>query len=306
MSVITGCNQTCLEVHGCTSMSYSSISYNQHSIKLNPPEYDVYCTGSDQVWNPRFIANDTTFMLDFVSDNKPKIAYASSFATDHIPPRFEDLYKKYLSRYNEITVREQSGVELVKKLTGKDACVVCDPTLLIKANDWFELAKDSEISFDKPYILVYFLGYMFDPRPYLYDIVNDIQHKLNLPVYYFNGGFSEMRQPNSKVFKGLGPSEFVYMISNASFLITDSFHGTSFGTIFNIPMIGIVKEKNAGDGRIATLRRRVNSEKSIVQYDSYKTNDLSFDLNDYKCDLVLLNEFREQSSILLNNMIKNA
>lgn len=281
----------------------SSQSYSKESINNNPPEYDIFCTGSDQVWNPKHVGNDTTFMLDFAPSNSPRIAFASSFATNTIPQDLEKSYSYYLSQYQSITVREQSGISLVKKLTGKDASVVCDPTLLLNAEEWNDIGENSSTHLKKGYILVYLLRYMFDPRPHIYSIVENTRKSLGLPVYYFGGGLSEARQPHAKVLSGLGAEEFVSLIKNASFLITDSFHGTAFASIFNIPMLGIVKDTNTGAGRIATLRQRINGDGSIVKYDDIIVVNPT-DIDKYKCDELLVDKFRNDSSAKLQSMIK--
>ena len=280
-------------------------SYNQDTILKNPPQYDIYCTGSDQVWNPRYIDKDITFMLGFAPKEAKRIAYASSFATDNVPSEYESLYSEHLSKYNSISVREQSGVDISRHLTRKEAKLVCDPTLLLDAHEWDKISESSEVHIDKPYILVYFLGYMFDPRPHLFDIVNDVQQKLGLPVYYINGGHQEMKQPNSKVLRGLGPAEFIELIRNATFLVTDSFHGTAFATIYNIPMIGVVKSSNSGDDRIGTLRKKVQGCKSIVQYDTYDKSFIANNIDNYKCNPKSVKNFREESLLVIKQMVED-
>lgn len=282
----------------------SKKTYNRHSIQQEPPIYDIYCTGSDQVWNPRYVKNDVSFMLNFVPEGKKKISYGSSFAADSVPFEYEKLYSDYLSKYDRITVREKTGVELVKRLTNKEAQLVCDPTLLLEAKDWDVISESSATHIEEPYILVYFLGYMFDPRPHLFDIINDVQKKLGFHVYYLNGGHQEMKQPNSTVYRGQGPSEFIEMIRNASFVITDSFHGTAFATIYNIPMMGIVKSKKHGDDRIGSLRSTVGGAKSIIEYDSYDKSFAKSAIDEYKCDGSLVNAFREKSLNIIKNMIE--
>lgn len=282
----------------------SEKSYDKQSIQNDPPIYDIYCTGSDQVWNPRYVKDDVSFMLNFVPEGKKRISYGSSFATDCVPVDYEKLYAEHLSKYNSITVREKTGIDLVKHLTKKDARLVCDPTLLLEAKEWNVISESSVTHVKEPYILVYFLGYMFDPRPHLFDIINDVQKKLGMHVYYLNGGHQEMKQPNSTVYRGQGPSEFIEMVRNASFIITDSFHGTAFATIYNIPMMGIVKSTKYGDDRIGSLRTTVGGTKSIIEYDSYDKSFSKAFIDDYKCDATLVNEFREKSLNIIKNMVE--
>lgn len=280
----------------------SSKQYIRESLKDDFPDYDIYCTGSDQVWNPRYIGDDLSYMLDFVPDNKTRISYAASFATDIIPSELSELYANALAKYQHITVREKNGIDMVKSLCGKTSKIVCDPTLLLSSEEWSKIGNNSKINIKEKYILVYLLGYMFDPRPYFYSIVQHIQRKLGFNVYYINGWIHDMKQPHSKVLFGVGPAEFIHLFENASFVITDSFHGTAFATIFKRPMFGIVKESNSGDGRLTTLLRKVGNEEAIIQYNKEYTFDEN-NISKYQADEILLNSFRNESINVLSKLL---
>ena len=99
------------------------------------PSFDVYMTGSDQVWNCRFTNGDTNFLLKFAPENAHRLSYGASFASPGVPKQFESIFKEELSKYDSILVRECSGINIVKELTGKKAEVVCDPTLWLTAQD---------------------------------------------------------------------------------------------------------------------------------------------------------------------------
>ena len=206
--------------------------------------------------------------------------------------------------YNVITVREESGIQLVKSMTGMDASVVCDPTLLLNDLEWNCVAEKSDINLKGGYILVYLLRYMFDPRPNFYTIIDSVRNSLRLPVFQINPYTEDRFQSNVKNIMGVGPSDFVKLFKNASFVITDSFHGTAFATIYNIPMIGVVKDEQRGDGRMATLRDSVDGINSIICY-----NDLfemrREEIECFKCDEKRLGELRQNSSTVLERMIDN-
>ena len=103
-------------------------------------EYSAVLVGSDQVWLPSQIAADY-FTLNFVPDDIKKISYASSFGVSYVEKAQEDKARRFLSRINYLSVREQSGQEIIKKLTGRDAELVCDPTMLMTSDEWNTLAK---------------------------------------------------------------------------------------------------------------------------------------------------------------------
>ena len=283
----------------------STKSYSWDSIHKTPPQYDVYCTGSDQVWNPLHVGRDTTFLLDFIPEGGSCFSYASSFATASLPELLYPVYKKELNKYCHITVREETGIRIIKELTGKDASVVCDPTLLLEIDEWKKISNESKESIQGEYILVYLLRYMFDPRPGFYTIVRKVQKELRLPVYYFDGSLSEIRQKDSKVISGKGPKDFINLVKNASFIITDSFHGTAFASLFNIPMIGVVNDTDANDSRLASLRRIIGGEQSILRISESVSFTMSKEKNIYTCDENRLRLFREKSKNQLKTMLED-
>ena len=280
----------------------SKRKYNKESIKQNPPDYDIYCTGSDQVWNPRFIANDTNFMLSFAPDNKPRFSFAASFTTGEIPEKYIPLYKEHLSKYKFISVREQSGVRIIQQLLDREADLVCDPTLLLNDVQWSELVGKKQNH--EKYILVYVLGYMFNVRPKVYDIIEKVQNELGYKVYYLNSSIKrEYSKKNKKLIINYSPEDFINYFKNASFVITDSFHGTVFSAIFNKPVLSVVEDKcNAKDGRISTLLKEIGGEQSLTEYN--KVPDFKASQTEmYKVDQTLLEKYRNRSVEILGKML---
>lgn len=244
----------------------SPLSYDEDSIKQNPPQYDLYLTGSDQVWNPRFAGNDTNFMLSFAPEGKKRVSFASSFATNRIDEEKRGLYAKYLSMYDAISVRETSGVDIVRELTGKSAEVCCDPTVLLDKSEWDKLAEQSVLKVNEKYILVYILYYMFDPYPQVDNLIASVQKALGLKVIYLVGRKEDAFKSNSKLIKSAGPAEFAYLFQNAEFVITTSFHGAVFSLVNDKPLFGVVNKDNESDSRIQSLLKNAGAEKSIVDY----------------------------------------
>ena len=241
-------------------------AYDKERIIKDAPIFDLYLSGSDQIWNPRFIGDDTNFMLSFAPESAIKMSYASSFAATTIEEKVKKRFSKYLSRYDAISVREQSGVHLVKELTGKEAVVCCDPTLLLSKNEWAEIASQSGYQIKHKYILVYALSYMFDPYPYIYDIVARVQNELGYKAIYLVGRTQDIFRPNSSLIKSAGPADFAYLFKNAEFVITTSFHGAAFALINDKPLIGIVDSSSKEDSRIQSLLESVSAHRSVFDY----------------------------------------
>lgn len=122
-------------------------------------KYDFFVAGSDQIWNPSYIG-DLTGEADLLSFAAPsqRIAYAASFGVNELPKNKEKYYASELRQFKAISVREEQGKKIVKKLIGKDATLVLDPTLLITSEEWLEVARKPCCAPDEPFILCYYLG----------------------------------------------------------------------------------------------------------------------------------------------------
>lgn len=216
--------------------------------------------------------DDTNFLLSFVRNEK-KISYASSFAVDAIPEESKPIYKKYLQQYKHITVRENSGEKIVKELLdGRKAPVVCDPTLLLDQEDYIKIAKKPRLDIHDPYLLVYILDYMFNPFPEVNNIVRNVAETLGLPVVYIGGKYT-VYDSHCLSIEHIGPCEFIWLFQHAKFVITTSFHGTAFATVFEKPLLAVVKTDNDKDGRLTTLMKKVGNEKAITSFTSHVNYD---------------------------------
>lgn len=242
----------------------SSMYHTKEEIEENPPYYDFYLTGSDQVWNPKYVSTDPTFMFSFVKGEIVCASYASSFATEIIPKEYLDDYSTYLSRYKLISVRESSGVEIVRKITGMNAFLACDPTLLLTNNDWSKLALRSKLNVGGPYILIYILTYSFNPYPEVDELIDFVQEKMGMQIIILNGRKEDYYRKNTRVIKNAGPEDFIKLFKCASFVITTSFHGTVFAQIFKVPFYSIIKNSSQSDSRIHDLLKNADLESRLL------------------------------------------
>lgn len=207
-------------------MKYSS-KVNTKNINKIADDYDCYIVGSDQVWNYRLTNGDTRYLLDFVKENSKKFSYAASLGVKEIDLVHKETYSKLLSQFSFISVREKQGAEVVERLINQPVSVVLDPTLLLSANEWLQIAKDPKI--EEEYILVYQLG--ISKR--MVNFVKNISKKTGLRVLYIPfplGGYVGCRCKWK-----IGPAEWLGLFANASYIVTDSFHGTAFSILFNKP-----------------------------------------------------------------------
>ena len=231
-----------------SSVRYESIE----QIEKDPPIYDLYITGSDQVWNYKELKNDPVMYCSFAPLGSKIISFAASFTNKVLPKQYQNEVKKRLERYSKIGVREQSSLNILSDLgltKDKEVTVTCDPTLLLGKDDYHELALKSELKINDDFILVYGLTYAYDPEPALSTIVDEIADKYKCSVYTLWFRHPHFKTKHKEIW-GVGPCEFCYLFENAKFVITSSFHGTMFSVINRKPFISIIPPNNNGDRRI--------------------------------------------------------
>lgn len=190
--------------------------------------YDAFLCGSDQLWLPMNLGSHF-YTLEFAPDNKPKIAYATSFGVSEIPKSQKRATKKYLERFQALSSRELRGSQIIKELTGIDAVTVCDPTLLLTGDEWFEIIPSNR-SVEKPYIFAYFLGNNESHRTETMKLAKE----KGLPVVTvpFLDNFVECDKTfGDRQMYDLDSADFVNLIRNAEYVVTDSFHGSVFSIL---------------------------------------------------------------------------
>ena len=226
-------------------------------------DFDYVIVGSDQVWAFDLIKGfEKIFYMDMQFDKTKKISYAASFGKDDNIINNKEIVYKYLSKFDKISTREESSRKILNEM-GIQCEDVIDPTLLLTSNEYIEKFNLSKK--DKKYILVYML--VIDEK--IVEIVNEINKELDMDIICFNNKnrFGERCKcvPNSS------PEEFVDLFYNASFVVTNSFHGTCFSIIFGKKFISVA-HKTKGIRQInllkkAGLEERLYSEdKDIINY----------------------------------------
>ena len=247
----------------------SEIRYNTKEALIdNPPKYEVYISGSDQIWNPRYVHEDTSFMLTFVHDVK-KVAYSSSFSVNMIPDKYKGIYAKALNEYSSLALREHSGCDIVKQLINKNSINVLDPTLLLSHSEWDQIARNSEIHIDEPYLLVYVLGYSYNPYPFIIDFVHSVQERTRFKIVFLRFNESEIKKfKNYDVIRRIDPAIFLKLFSSAALVITDSFHGTAFSVNFNVPFYSIIPENGNVDNRIYSFLSELDALDRTIKLNS--------------------------------------
>lgn len=231
--------------------------------------------GSDQVWRPAYSPRIESFFLDFLKNNSniKKISYAASFGVENWEYSHDQtlLLKELIFYFDYISVREDAGVSLCKKYLNVDAELVLDPTLLLKKDDYIQLSKNLK-SNNKDKIF----SYLLDRNEKKDTIVGEISKNLTKDVF---STFPKHKSKNklfiSEFDDYIFPPIEVWLKSfeDASFVVTDSFHGMVFSIIYNKPFIAIVNEER-GASRFTSLLKILNLENRLI----YDTNCNNFDI----------------------------
>ena len=224
--------------------------------------YNLLISGSDQIWNPLIFPNrrfDPVFFGQF--SYARKIAYAPSFGLPRLPDGMGAELRGYLESYSHLSVRERAGRDIVRNVADKAAPVVLDPVLLRTASQW-SAAAPPEASPNGPYILCYFIHPPALLAPYV-QLVSDL---LKFPVVQLCGTRRKAFPAAQCVFDA-GPTEFVRLFRDASFVITNSFHGTAFSVLFQRPVSAAVAPSEQAEPETARgyeLLRRLGLTGRIV------------------------------------------
>lgn len=260
--------------------------------------YDVIISGSDQVWNPLCGGlNDQInpcYYLAFADHQRyKKVAYASSLGSYRFNEEELKVVKPWFEEYDHLSTREQAGKEHLEAFLDKNVRVVLDPTLLLNHSDWMTVA--SPVNIKDKYVLVYY----FNERDEVVNIARKIANKYGYKVALITNMPHHYKGVDINI-RHVGPAQFLWLIDNASYIVTNSFHGTAFAVNFNRPFISVIKRNSPQ--RAQTLLNNVGIPERLLTDEKYLdalTDDIDWDLVNGK-----LNELRKDSLDYLFNAIE--
>jgi len=259
-------------------------------------QYGQVVLGSDQVLHPANLLMNY-FTLSFVPESIKSIAYAPSFGVSEIPSSQIQKTAEYLKRINYLSVREESGKSIIKRLINKDVPVVCDPTLLIDKKYWIELKGDERFVNEK-YIFCYFLGTNPTHRSLATRLKEKTGYRLITLPHLIELVKGDIDFADEQPFN-VSPKEFVNIIANAEYVLTDSFHGSIFSILFkrNFIIFNRFSESSSysTNSRITTLLKQLGLEDRHVTDSNHfeKTTNQSIDYSkvDNKLNAFKLSSF---------------
>lgn len=253
-------------------------------------KYDCFMAGSDQIWNYRFsLGKFNDFFLRFAEKEK-RVAISASFGVEEIPEKWKKEYRDALKDFRYISVREEAGAEIIKKLLGIEVPVLIDPTMMLTKEEWLKVSEKPRIDCSKPYVLKYYLG--------------DETEEDKIDIWAKGNGYEVYELLNEQLpeLYSAGPGEFISLINNASLVCSDSFHCIVFSIIFSKPFIVYERQGDGNDmtSRLDTLLNKFGFQsrwKHLLSQNDYLECDYS------AVPKVLMRE-REKFAEYMSNILK--
>ena len=201
---------------------------SDEAVMANPPKADIFVTGSDAIWHPRFIS--PTRCLYFAKDMGARtVSYAPSIGVTHIDGEEDrQRYRQWLGHMDCLSCRERPGSLLLEKILERPVHTVLDPVFLHEAA-WWRSKVDSEPLIKGDYTL----AYVVHPRPNVCEIVRRLRARLGCPLVLLTGELKGIYLvPHDRTVLSAGPLEFLNLILHAKHVIASSFHGLAFSLMF--------------------------------------------------------------------------
>jgi len=256
--------------------------------------YGCVIVGSDQVWNSEYNKDSQRhYFLDFCNSSTVKASYAASFGTDDIDEQTEMLIEKYLKLFRAVSVREKKGISLLSQ-QGIHSEQSIDPVFLLDNAIWEGFLSKA---IAKRYVVVYALG---GKEEEVVRYAKCVAKELDAEVWYI--GFRKLNDREIKQDLYTTPDGFLNMINNACFVITNSFHATSFSIIFKKQFITIGRDHY--NSRITDILDMLNiSDRLLTSYNEEAISNLIHSAIDYDSTYNLLEEQKQLSKRYLEELL---
>ena len=258
------------------------------------PRIRNFVVGSDQVWNRKFISQNALecYALDFVSPYRNRVSVAASFGTSRFEGTDEERerFVKCLKKFNAISVRELSGLDICKRM-GLRATVILDPVMLCDFSHYLDLASRSSVPVPERYVF----NYMIHPSSFVR--AKEVFDRLGIqPLGVKGASAEELPELGYDVIDAECVENWMRYIANSSFVFTDSFHGTVFSILFRKPFVTIIRSEKDGKGRVSTLLKSVGLfDRMLPSVDDVLASDILERPIDFDAAHALLAKKREES-----------
>ena len=266
----------------------------------DPPHFDIYVVGGDQLWNTYITFNNPAFFLTFADEEAKKITFSTSIGIPAIPIEALDTFKKGISNLSAILLREQEGVDYLRSL-GFKADRVLDPTLMLTKEEWNEMRdRKYKLPYEK-YILAYFLN----PTDWTSELLETVRLQTGLPVIVIGARRGGNASKEYFYTGGIEVSTFLSLFAHTDIVVTNSFHGMAFTVLFEKIMVATYRSDESETSMNSRHRNMVDLfGLSSCLYDrkSFSPEKLSYHM-DYGKINGRLAEHRRQSIELLKKAL---
>ena len=268
-----------------------------NSISTLNDRFDAFICGSDVIWNPEYNHRLGMYYLDFA--DKYKFSYAASFGTTAADDSFLLTAGKWISELSDISVREQSSVEIVERCAGRTPIVVPDPVLLLRKEDWKGIIGDSKKI--PKYIFSYATHYTPEFRQFLSRLEETTGLKVIKSVW-FRGTRQALKEG---IYRIQSPEKWLSQLYNAEYVVTNSFHATVFSSLFHKKFFTLVqgnKDEGANIRMYDYLQRIGLSERMLSSVpENIDLSEINYSGTDR-----LICEMREAGLQFLKKNLENA
>ncbi len=266
---------------------------------------DTFLTGSDQIWHYNGQQNkpyEEYFRLSFVDDEKKKISFATSFGNTAVKPpeSVEQDFARLVKRYDRVSVREMEAADICKNVYGVTPTLLVDPTITLGREAWERIAARSASSVSEPYALAYIL----DPSEEKRKIIEDVKRVLHINAVCLTDNRASLAAASATLpnpLPSVAIDEFLDLFRKASYVVTDSYHGTIFSIIFNKNFVATANAKRGND-RFSTLLRKVALTDRWLAPSDWVADERFFE----KIDYLRINEVVEDEREFAVDWLKTA
>lgn len=270
--------------------------YNPNNLSRLDEEFDIFVTGSDQVFNPVNENSIKAYYLAFAK-NTNKVAYAPSFGLSSFNDGIKEKLSGYLQAFSGLSCREFKGALFIKECTQKDCPVVVDPVFLTSKEEW-----QTEVSHIKPIIEgQYIFIYDLNGRESLLRMAYKLKEIHNIPVVCLTTKKYCLHYNADKILIDVGPLEFVKYIADAKYVLTDSFHGLSFSVILRKKFLSLIAVEKSSE-RITNILDIIGEQNRLVKKDGIENFDYNIIDNDLDYDISLEDTINKSYEYLKNKI----
>lgn len=274
-----------------------------YEIEDDPPIYDLYIAGSDQIWN-FYNTLSPIYLLSFVPIGKKKIAYSASLGQCQLHKSIQNEFKKALLQFDAISIREKNGVEFITELLDNKIKIyhTVDPTLLLPQEKYKEIIEPIIVQ-DKEYICSYILAELDKENE---KIINYVKRTLDINIINLRNPDTCVNIRNSKNII-VTPKQWLNYILNSKIVICCSFHAVVFSLLFHKPFIVISPpsfKSKGGNMRINSLLNDLGLNNHIINTFNKKDIDtiLSSSIEWDEIDKIINQKKEFSSNFLISNL----